>query len=332
MYRRKSPTALHQGPAFCRFDSRMILRYPLILCLISITSSSADWTESLTTYFSYKAAVSSDDGSTIVGTAVMSYDDATANTYYGTDFQCEGACLYYLGGSIDVYAYSAGSDELFGEGICLTCFDSVGCSSDGSCDNFMTKAGTTTSETGYQSPGCANSHQKTVSNETLEEMNAPLLSLQSTVIDNMRFQRECGAGWSTVLFSGRLDWCRWVVRYGGRTRTTATKTRRAKAAGAREVWRLPYQQCLTGFALNPAAVKYVGADSYVRINNDKNKRCSLSARIQGQNRSTKKIHPFTVLGDGMVEKNRHCFSLSCCCFVRDLGTGYAIGPEAPLLS
>jgi hypothetical protein len=150
------------------------LTWLLLASLCSLCSG--DWTDSIRGYFSYKNAQCS-DYSTISGTAVMSYDDLDFTALFGMEFAYQGPCMYFIGGSIDLYSYDMRRDT-FGEGVCTECYGIVGCSTDGSCETFMTYNGNTASNKGYQWTGNA---ENRIDNETLQELKVPALALQEAV-------------------------------------------------------------------------------------------------------------------------------------------------------
>lgn len=100
----------------------------------------------LSAFYSYEDATCI-DSNTIKGTAVMSYDDSDYAAY-GYSMSYYGGCMYFSGGSLDLEDYDYGYG-FYEYGYCVECDGAVGCSSDGSCDNFMTYPGTTASS-GYQ--------------------------------------------------------------------------------------------------------------------------------------------------------------------------------------
>ncbi|CAB9504370.1 expressed unknown protein [Seminavis robusta] len=162
---------------------------PLIFFAYLVSSCAGDWTESLHGYFSYKDAACQ-DSSTIAGTAVMSYDDDDFTAMYGMEFDYEGSCLYYVGGSIDIYSYDI-DKEIFGEGVCTECYGMVGCSTDGSCDNFMTyTASVRSSSSGYQLTGS----KTRLDNETLQELKEPALGLQNSVQNAVFYHENRSSG------------------------------------------------------------------------------------------------------------------------------------------
>lgn len=96
-------------------------------------------------FLSYSDATCVDDN-TIQGTVTISYDDASYSFLEYSDFY-SGECLYYVGGYADSDNYDWDSDvsDILDYGACVTCNGQVGCSSDGTCSNFMTYPGVTQS-------------------------------------------------------------------------------------------------------------------------------------------------------------------------------------------
>lgn len=96
-------------------------------------------------FLSYADATCVDDD-TIQGTVTISYDDTSYSFLEYSTFY-SGGCLYYVGGYADSDNYDWDSDvsEILDYGSCVTCSGQVGCSSDGTCTNFMTYPGVTQS-------------------------------------------------------------------------------------------------------------------------------------------------------------------------------------------
>ena len=103
----------------------------------------------------------------------MSYDDAYWNNFQ-MSLDYEGECAYYTNGylSVDHWDYS---DDVLGTGYCVTCNGNVGCSSDGTCDNFMTYPAEVSSESGYQ----MTSTSSTSNNQQVVETPAMTLTRQA---------------------------------------------------------------------------------------------------------------------------------------------------------
>eukprot|EP00977_Amphora_coffeiformis_P018052 scaffold6121_cov170-Amphora_coffeaeformis.AAC.2 len=114
-----------------------------------LISDSLVRTFGLSMYLSYQDAVCTDSDN-IAGTAVLSYDDSYYNELLSMSYEYAAECLYLKGGYIDIESYSYDNvDDYYGFGQCIKCNGVVGCSSDGTCSNFMTYPGEM-SNGGYQ--------------------------------------------------------------------------------------------------------------------------------------------------------------------------------------
>jgi len=73
----------------------------------------------------------------ITGTYVISFDNENFSGYGFSD-SYSGACMYLTNGYWEVdMSYYSEAYESIEYGICVTCNGQIGCSSDGTCDNFM---------------------------------------------------------------------------------------------------------------------------------------------------------------------------------------------------
>lgn len=76
------------------------------------------------------------DSTTIKGYSTLTFDEETFSNY-GYSRTYTGPCLYLDGGYWEVNYYSDPYEDVMKEGYCIQCNDQVGCSVDGSCQNFM---------------------------------------------------------------------------------------------------------------------------------------------------------------------------------------------------
>jgi len=87
-------------------------------------------------YLYYENAQCTDDVN-IEGTYTIAFDDDNYSSYGYSDYYT-GACLYLTDGYWEVdTSYYPNTSESIQYGTCLECDGQVGCSSDGTCDNFM---------------------------------------------------------------------------------------------------------------------------------------------------------------------------------------------------
>jgi hypothetical protein len=92
----------------------------------------------LSAYWTYEGA-SCSSNTTIEGDAFMEWDDSQYSDFGLSEYNYSGDCLYFLGGSMDIEDYDYTSFASFvGAGYCVSCDNMVGCSSTGSCHDFMT--------------------------------------------------------------------------------------------------------------------------------------------------------------------------------------------------
>lgn len=107
-------------------------------------------TDAISYYYSYEDATCVDDG-TIEGTFVLSWDDADYSAF-GYSASYYGGCLYLVDGSMDIGNETAldSSTDGYEYGYCVACDGVTGCSSDGTCDNFMTLPAPDSYYSGYQ--------------------------------------------------------------------------------------------------------------------------------------------------------------------------------------
>jgi hypothetical protein len=103
-------------------------------------------------YYSYEDAKCVNED-TIKGKFVLSWDDSDyADFGYSASYY--GGCAYLVDGSMDMEALSdamlSGSYDYYDYGICVECDGVVGCSSDGTCSNFLTYPAPETTSSGYQ--------------------------------------------------------------------------------------------------------------------------------------------------------------------------------------
>ena len=103
----------------------------------------------------------------------MSYDDSYWNAFQ-MSLDYEGECGYYANGYMDVDNWDDSDDDAFGTGYCVTCNGIVGCSSDGTCDNFMTyPVEASSSGSGYQ----MTTAQTHASSENQQLVETPAMTL-----------------------------------------------------------------------------------------------------------------------------------------------------------
>jgi len=87
-------------------------------------------------YLYYENAQCTDD-SNIEGTYVIAFDDENFADYGYSDYY-SGPCVYLTGGYWEVdMSYYTNAYESIEQGNCVECNGLVGCSSDGTCDSFM---------------------------------------------------------------------------------------------------------------------------------------------------------------------------------------------------
>ena len=108
----------------------------IALLLVSIPSSIAS--SSASAYLFYEGA-SCSDSSDISGTITMAWDDSDLSDF-GFSMDYEGPCMYFTGGSysLDLAYYFSAADNIE-YGYCVQCNGITGCSSDGTCDTFMSE-------------------------------------------------------------------------------------------------------------------------------------------------------------------------------------------------
>jgi len=175
--------------------------YQVLLVLVASTFSccqATSWSDttwtvgSLRAYYAYKDAECLEDGSGgISGTAYMSYDDVSISAMLGIIINnYEGACMYFPDGSIDIYdvaiAQTSGLDGtnlMRKDGICTECYGLTGCSTDGTCDTFMTYPPAITTTEGYQL-SYSSDKIDTKDKELMATIKAPAMMLQEAVTYN----------------------------------------------------------------------------------------------------------------------------------------------------
>ena len=123
----------------------------------------------LSAYWTYEGA-SCSSNTTIEGDAFMEWDDSQYSDFGLSEFNYAGDCLYFLGGSMDIEDYNYTSFASFvGAGYCVSCDNMVGCSSTGSCDDFMT----------YDAPE-EMAHEENAPEQNAPEENDPVTEETST--------------------------------------------------------------------------------------------------------------------------------------------------------
>mmetsp|Transcript_33293 Transcript_33293/g.50218 ORF Transcript_33293/g.50218 Transcript_33293/m.50218 type:complete len:226 (+) Transcript_33293:73-750(+) len=142
-----------------------------------------------TGYLSYKNAKCTSDGG-ILGTLVLSYDDEELNEYGGYSMSWDSMCLAYEGGSFN-FGDEEDDDITWPDyewgATCITCNGVTGCSSDGTCANFLTYAGDTSSNS-YQSSGSSSSGSST----KMEEVSANAFGFTQNAKDSIVQGQETG--------------------------------------------------------------------------------------------------------------------------------------------
>eukprot|EP00547_Thalassionema_nitzschioides_P002544 CAMPEP_0194207244 /NCGR_PEP_ID=MMETSP0156-20130528/6041_1 /TAXON_ID=33649 /ORGANISM="Thalassionema nitzschioides, Strain L26-B" /LENGTH=209 /DNA_ID=CAMNT_0038933957 /DNA_START=20 /DNA_END=649 /DNA_ORIENTATION=- len=114
-----------------------------------------------TGYLSYTNAKCTSGGG-ISGTLLLSYDDDELNEYCGYSMAWDSMCLSYEGGS---YRFDDSDDDITWpeyewDATCVTCNGITGCSSDGTCENFLTYAGDESSNSYQLSSSSSSSSSK----------------------------------------------------------------------------------------------------------------------------------------------------------------------------
>lgn len=115
-------------------------------------------------YISYKNA-NCLDGQTIEGEMVATYQ-TSFDFSFSMDYS--GECAYYVDGYWDYI--NDDINDVFVQGYCMTCNGVTGCSSDGTCNNFMTYPVELSSDSGYQLSSNGNAKSNS-------EVDTPTLTL-----------------------------------------------------------------------------------------------------------------------------------------------------------
>jgi hypothetical protein len=163
--------------------------FALILLTTLARSSHA-----ITAYLSYQDSQCLSDG-TIQGTLVMSYDDSSYDSM-GFDMDYEGECISFQSGEWDLDNWDGSYDNIYDyDTVCATCNGVAGCSTDGTCDNFMTYAGQRSSG-GYQLSQSGGS-----SSVAKEEASTPMLGLANKA-KNAAFKEAQSGAATTKTYDG----------------------------------------------------------------------------------------------------------------------------------
>mmetsp|Transcript_35048 Transcript_35048/g.41834 ORF Transcript_35048/g.41834 Transcript_35048/m.41834 type:complete len:220 (+) Transcript_35048:60-719(+) len=112
---------------------RIILHILSICCYLRASCVSGS---NARAYLFYENAKCTDD-TNIEGIYTYAFDDESYSDYGYSDYYT-GDCLYLAGGYWEVdMSYDSNAYESIQYGSCVECNGQVGCSSDGTCDNFM---------------------------------------------------------------------------------------------------------------------------------------------------------------------------------------------------
>lgn len=150
------------------------MKWLFLLLIADRVSSSA----ALKAYLSYQDAVCVDTY-TIKGESVVSYEDDDVDySDYSYSLSYYGGCMYYVGGAFDVDNWE-GSLDFYSYGNCVECDGTVGCSSDATCDNFMTYPSQQQQQGGYQMTATGGQDNKMSSEKSKATIESPRFGLAS---------------------------------------------------------------------------------------------------------------------------------------------------------
>jgi hypothetical protein len=154
-------------------------RYHRLVAALSLTilSLPPPPTQAVGAYWWYENATCLNEH-TIKGISHLSFDDPDYSSWDTTDTKYYGGCFYFLYGYVDLDNWDFSNIYNYGE--CVTCYNIVGCSSDGTCGNFMTYAPSTTSfSSSSSSSSSLSSKSASLSSSSTYELSNQALGMKA---------------------------------------------------------------------------------------------------------------------------------------------------------